>query len=86
MALTMQHGFNNAAILNGGWKKWSKEARPISFQDCTYMPGHFSTTQRRDAFVDKQDVLDSIHDEDVHIINAQYMRVQVSLSLDARVG
>lgn len=63
-------GFNNAAILNGGLAKWSSEKRPVSSQPCKYFPSRFITQPRPDAFVDKNDVLAAIDNDDVRIICA----------------
>jgi len=34
-------GFDHAAVLNGGWKKWTLEKRPTSTEPCAYPPGQF---------------------------------------------
>ena len=34
-------GFDAAAVLDGGWKKWSAEGRPVSQQPATYPPAKF---------------------------------------------
>jgi len=46
-------GFNNVAILNGGWKKWNLEERPTSTQACNYLPEKLSLKLRSKSFVDK---------------------------------
>ncbi|WP_126455856.1 sulfurtransferase [Sulfuriflexus mobilis] len=63
-------GFDNAAVLNGGWARWKAEGRPASDQACIYAPGGFSGRVRSGAFVDKDEVLTSISDNGVRIISA----------------
>ena len=63
-------GFDNAAVLNGGWSKWMAEGRSVSKQACRYPSTEFSAQRRPGGFVAKDDVLDAIHDDDVRIINA----------------
>ncbi len=63
-------GFDNAAILSGGWAKWTAEGRQVSDKPCTYALGHFTTRSRADAFVGKDDVLAAVGDENVCTINA----------------
>jgi len=65
-------GFNNAAILNGGWAKWKKEGRGTSNAACEYELGTITSTsrQRTDLFVSKVEVLAAIGNTEVKIINA----------------
>ena len=63
-------GFDNVAILNGGWSKWIAEGRPVSNQACRYTPAQFTARLRPGGFVGKDDVLGAIHDDAVRIINA----------------
>jgi thiosulfate/3-mercaptopyruvate sulfurtransferase len=63
-------GFDNAAILNGGWNKWNSEERPISTKVCTYSPGRFTLRARKDCFVNKSEVLAAIGTNHVRTINA----------------
>jgi len=35
-------GFDDAAVLNGGWAAWQHEQRPICRQTCSYPPATFS--------------------------------------------
>ncbi len=64
------YGFDNAVILNGGLPKWVAENRPVSNEACTYAPGTFTARSRPGVFVDKDDVLSAINDDDVLIINS----------------
>ncbi|MBL1277254.1 MAG: sulfurtransferase [Ectothiorhodospiraceae bacterium] len=63
-------GFDNVALLNGGWRKWTKEERPISNQGCLYKPEQFTAHPKPSAFVNKEDVLAAIGDDEILIINA----------------
>lgn len=63
-------GFNNVAILNGGWAKWKSEKRATSQQACDYPLGNLSLHQHIDSFVGKNEVLKSIQNHDIRIINA----------------
>ncbi len=63
-------GFDNAAVLNGGWAKWRAEGRPESARPCAYPPGCFSAQPRPRAVVGKAEVLAAIGDPTVCTINA----------------
>ena len=63
-------GFENAAVLNGGWAKWTAEGRPVSSAACTYSPAPFAGRFRPGSFVGKDDVLAAIGDDGVCTINA----------------
>jgi len=62
-------GFD-AAILNGGWDKWTKEARPVSTDPCQYVPGQLTPKPSSNIFTDKDDVLAATNDNGTRIINA----------------
>ncbi len=65
------HGFQNAAILDGGWQKWSAENRPVEQGDAApYPPGRFVSRPRPDLFCGKADVLAALDDTDTAIVNA----------------
>ena len=63
-------GFDNAAVLNGGWKKWSQEGRPVSTEPPTHACGQFVATPRPGIMVSKQDVLGAVDDTASCILNA----------------
>jgi len=65
-----EFGFNNAAILNGGWSSWVAEKRPVSIKSTKYEYSQFNVRARRGAFVSKEDVLAAIDNNKVCIINA----------------
>jgi len=62
--------FDNAAILSGGWAKWTAEGRQVADKPSTYAPGHFTTRPRPGAFVGKDAVLAAVGDQSICTINA----------------
>ena len=64
------YGFDNASVLNGGWKKWSAEGRPVSHEPCTYLPGAFTARPRHNVMVGKDDVLAAIGDVTTRLVYA----------------
>lgn len=63
-------GFDNAAVLNGGWRKWTKEGRPVSTAPPTYPPARFVAWLRPQLIADKQEVLAALGDRSICIVNA----------------
>ena len=63
-------GFDHAAVLNGGWAKWTSEGRPVSSEPCSYPEGRFVARPRPGLFVDRNDVLAAIGEDSVCTINA----------------
>tara|TARA_B100000676_G_scaffold313453_1_gene394952 strand:+ start:1641 stop:2519 length:879 start_codon:yes stop_codon:yes gene_type:complete len=63
-------GFDNAAILNGGWEKWEAERRGTEGGNCEYAPANYRASPRPELFVDKKGVLDAIGDNAVCTLNA----------------
>lgn len=63
-------GFDNAAVLDGGWKKWTLEGRPSTTEVPNYPPANFEARPRPEMFADKDDVLAAIGAGDTCIINA----------------
>ena len=63
-------GFDDAAVLNGGWKKWTSEGRPTTVQATTYPPATLVARPRPGAFVGKEAVLGAIGDRDTLLLNA----------------
>ena len=58
-------GFHRAAVLNGGWKKWEKEGRPVSTQPTTFPETSFSARPDPALITDKAQVLRSLDDPDM---------------------
>lgn len=55
-------GFDTAAVLNGGWRKWSKEGRPVSTDPPAYPRGRFVSHPRPELMADKATVRAAIGD------------------------
>ena len=64
------NGFDNAAVLDGGWKKWEAEGRPVATGDESYPPAHFTAHPRDGYFCGKNAVLAAIDDPSTKIVNA----------------
>jgi thiosulfate/3-mercaptopyruvate sulfurtransferase len=63
-------GFDRAAVLNGGWAKWTSEGRPVSTEPAAYPPTTFVPRPRPELIASKEDVLAAIGNLGVCIINA----------------
>ncbi len=65
------YGFDNAAVLNGGFQKWVKEGRAVDTGAAKARPaGNFTERAARPLMADKHDVLAAIGDGAVCTINA----------------
>jgi thiosulfate/3-mercaptopyruvate sulfurtransferase len=64
-------GFDNAAVLDGGWQKWSREGRPVETGPARPRPpGNFVVREERPLMVGKDAVLRAIGDSTVCTLNA----------------
>ncbi len=63
-------GFDNAAVLSGGWQKWVQEGRPVSTDPPAPVRGQFVATPRPEIMADKQDVLGAMNTPSGCILNA----------------
>ncbi|MFA7595384.1 MAG: sulfurtransferase [Novosphingobium sp.] len=64
-------GFDNVAVLDGGFDKWRAEGRPTQRGPAQgYPPAPFKASPRPGWFVNKLDVLDAIGKADTAIVNA----------------
>lgn len=63
-------GFDNAAVLNGGWKAWRLENRAISSKPCEYPSATFAPRPRSGLIVSKEEVLTAIGDPATCIVSA----------------
>lgn len=63
-------GFDNAALLDGGYDKWLADGRPISAEPSHYPPGNLTVRPRPDLFTSKDEVLAAIGDASTCTINA----------------
>jgi thiosulfate/3-mercaptopyruvate sulfurtransferase len=64
-------GFDNAAVLDGGWQKWSREGRPVETGPAKPRPsGQFVVREQRPLMVGKEEVLRVMGDGRVCTLNA----------------
>ena len=75
-------GFDNASVLNGGWHKWTQEARPVSTEESMISPATFVAKPRARMFADKETVLEAINDKDTQIVSALTREMHAGENLD----
>jgi thiosulfate/3-mercaptopyruvate sulfurtransferase len=63
-------GFGDAAVLNGGWKKWTLEGRPVSTDDGVRPLRSFTARPRPDLVADKAGVLAALSEGGACVLNA----------------
>jgi len=64
-------GFDDAAVLNGGWQKWSREGRPVETGPARpRVPDNFAVRGQRPLMVGKEEVLRAIGNAAACTINA----------------
>ena len=64
-------GFDNAAVLDGGWQKWAREGRATETGAAHARPaGDFIVRHVRDLMADRQQVLAAVGDGGVCTLNA----------------
>lgn len=63
-------GFERAAVLDGGWRKWAAEGRPSSTTPGAYPAASFSATFREGVFVDQATVEAARQDANAVVVNA----------------
>lgn len=63
-------GFDNAAVLNGGFARWQEEGRPISTAPAAYPAATFTPAPREGLFLDKDAVREALDNEGDVIVNA----------------
>ena len=63
-------GFDDAAVLDGGWTAWTQAGYPVCSAPCDYPPATFHATLRPELVVGKQEVLAVLDDPDVCLVNA----------------
>jgi thiosulfate/3-mercaptopyruvate sulfurtransferase len=63
-------GFDAASVLDGGWRKWTLEGRPVSTEPSTYPPGRLIARPRPKLFADKTAVLAGLGDTATCVLNA----------------
>ena len=63
-------GFDNAAVLDGGWEKWQAEGRAVSTEPSAYPRATFIPRPRAGLFVGKDRVRAALADTNTVIVNA----------------
>lgn len=63
-------GFDDAALLDGGFEKWTKEGRSVSSTPCAYPAARFEPRPRPELVVSRAEVLSAIGDRAACIIDA----------------
>jgi thiosulfate/3-mercaptopyruvate sulfurtransferase len=64
-------GFERAAVLDGGWKKWTAEQRPVATgADAPRSPGRFTSRPQAGRIVNWQQVRAAIGDPGTRLVNA----------------
>lgn len=63
-------GFDDAAVLDGGWTSWKLERRPTCDKPCSYPPATFVARPREELVVGKREVLAAIDDPKTCIVSA----------------
>ena len=63
-------GFDNAAILDGGWQKWQHDGRAIESDATAYAPAALTAKPRPELFAGRDEVLAAIDDGATCTLNA----------------
>jgi len=67
-------GFDRAAVMNGGWEKWTAEGRPVSTVPCTYPRARFVARPRPEVIATKDQVRAALTDAGTRTLNALSMQ------------
>ncbi len=63
-------GFDNVAVLDGGFRKWKLDNRPTESGISEYPAAPFLGTRRDELIVTKEDVKEAINNENIILINS----------------
>jgi thiosulfate/3-mercaptopyruvate sulfurtransferase len=63
-------GFNEVAVLNGGWEKWNREGRPLSRCSSTYQLARFNAQPQFALLAMTSDILSNLGSNQMCLINA----------------
>ena len=63
-------GFDQVAVLDGGWGAWTAEERPQSTEPATYEPGKLTPHLRPELVADRDEVFAAMEDEGVTLVDA----------------
>jgi thiosulfate/3-mercaptopyruvate sulfurtransferase len=73
-------GFDGAAVLDGGWEKWTREGRPVGAGACAYPPARFEARLRPGLVAGTTEVAASAGRGGACLINALAARVHTGES------
>ena len=62
-------GFDDAAVLDGGWERWVAEERPISTAPASYPPARFTARSRPELLAVKEDVIAAVNSGEPRLVN-----------------
>jgi thiosulfate/3-mercaptopyruvate sulfurtransferase len=80
-------GFDDVAVLDGGWKAWTAARLPTTDEVTTHPPAVFHARPRPGFFVGRDEVLGAIGDADACVVNALSAEQHRGEALDyARAG
>jgi thiosulfate/3-mercaptopyruvate sulfurtransferase len=77
------YGHDRVAVLNGGFPKWQREARPITTDALAFPTGNFTPHAHPELRVNAEDILARLNQPDLVLIDA---RDQAQFSGDKRRG
>ena len=63
-------GFDNAAVMDGGFQRWVAEGREVSTAPCHYGPAQFVSRPRPVVMAEKAEVLAAIADPHIRLVSA----------------
>jgi len=63
-------GFDNAAVLDGGWEKWLREGRPTTSTVTAYPPSQLPANPRPGLWATREDVLGAMQNPSICTLNA----------------
>jgi thiosulfate/3-mercaptopyruvate sulfurtransferase len=63
-------GFDEVALLDGGWERWVAEGRPVSRDPARYAPSRFAARPRPRLLADKAEVAEKIGSDRVCLLNS----------------
>lgn len=63
-------GFNNVAVLDGGWNKWQSEGKPTTSEIAGYSPSSLTPNPLPDLWASKTDVVNAMQDTTACTLNA----------------
>jgi thiosulfate/3-mercaptopyruvate sulfurtransferase len=68
--LLRSYGFDDVGVLDGGWKRWVAEGRPVSIDEPEIPAATFTPEPRPERVADMASVRAAIEDPDARIVNA----------------